>query len=90
MKITNVRVYPFTHKFPSTDKCKLKAFATIVIEHSFIIHDLKLIEGEKGLFVCMPSRRLGDSYRDIAHPLNAETRRVIENSIIDEYARIAA
>lgn len=90
MKITNVKVYPFRHKSPSEEKCKLKAYATIVFEHSFIIHDLKLIEGDRGLFVCMPSRRLGDSYKDIVHPLNAETRKVIENSIIDEYARLEA
>ncbi len=90
MKITNVKVYPFRHSYPSKENCRLKAYATIVFEHSFIIHDLKLIEGDRGLFVCMPSKRFGDSYRDIVHPLNAETRQVIESTIIDEYARLAA
>jgi stage V sporulation protein G len=90
MKITEVKVYPFTSKYSTQNGCRLKAYAAIVFEHSFIIHDLKLIEGDKGLFVCMPSRRLRGMYRDIVHPLNAETRRVIENSIIDEYAKMAA
>lgn len=89
MKITQVRVYPFIPSDSGRMHRKLKAYAAIVFEHSFIIHDLKLIEGKNGLFVCMPSRKWGENYRDIAHPLNAETRKVIENSIIDEYAKMA-
>ena len=73
MNITKVIVCPHNQKG------KLKAFATIVIEHCFIIHELKLIEGEHGLFVSMPSRRhKSGGFKEIAHPLNFETRRAIE------------
>ena len=83
MNITKVIVCPHNQKG------KLKAFATIVIEHCFIIHELKLIEGENGLFVSMPSRRKkSGSFKDIAHPLNAETRQIIEKTIINEYTKL--
>lgn len=81
MKITEVKVYPAKEK-----NGRLKAYATIVFENSFIVRDLKVIEGDKGLFVSMPSRRRKDgSFRDIAHPLNAETRQHIEEHVINEY-----
>lgn len=84
MKITEVKVYP------AKDDSKLKAYATMVFDGDFIIRDLKIIEGEKGLFVSMPSRRMKDgSFRDIVHPLNAETRSMIENAIIEEYNKLA-
>lgn len=82
MKITEVKVYP------SREGGRLKAYATIVFENSFIVRDLKVIEGHKGLFVSMPSRRRKDgSFRDIVHPLNSETRKMIEDMIIQEYER---
>jgi len=85
MEITEVKVYP------AKDDSKLKAYATIVFDGDFIIRDLKIIEGEKGLFVSMPSRRMKDgSFRDIVHPLNAETRSMIENAVIAEYKKVAA
>ncbi len=81
MKITEVKIYPARES-----GTRLKAYATIVFENAFIVRDLKVIEGEKGLFVSMPSRRRKDgSFRDIAHPLNGETRKHIEESIINEY-----
>jgi len=81
MKITEVKVYPAKEK-----SGRLKAYATIVFENSFIVRDLKVIEGDKGLFVSMPSRRRKDgSFRDIAHPLNAEMRQHIEECVIKEY-----
>ncbi len=83
MKITEIKV------FPAEDSGRLKAYATMVFDSDFIIRDLKIIEGEKGLFVSMPSRRRKDgSFRDIVHPLNADTRTEIENMIIEEYNRV--
>ncbi len=80
MKITEVKVYP------AKENGRLKAYATIIFDDVFIVRDLKVIEGEKGLFVSMPSRRRKDgSFRDIVHPLNAETRKMIEEAIIGEY-----
>jgi stage V sporulation protein G len=83
MRITEVTVYP------SLENGKLKAYATIVFENAFIVRDLKVIEGAKGLFVSMPSRKRKDgTFRDIVHPLNSETRIAIEESIINEYNKI--
>ena len=77
MKITEVKVYP------AKDSGRLKAYATIVFDNDFIIRDLKVIEGEKGLFVSMPSRRRKDgTFRDIVHPLNSETRKKIEEPLL--------
>ncbi|HEX2978077.1 MAG TPA: septation regulator SpoVG [Candidatus Babeliales bacterium] len=83
MKITEVKV------FPSQESGRLKAYATIVFDNDFIVRDLKVIEGNKGLFVSMPSRRKKDgSFRDIVHPLNSDTRTMIEQSIIAEYESV--
>ena len=77
MNITEVKVYP------AKESGKLKAYATIVFEDAFIIRDLKIIEGQKGMFVSMPSRRRKDgSFRDIAHPLNSDIRRMIEETVL--------
>lgn len=81
MKITEVKIYTAREQ-----SGRLKAYATIVFDNSFIVRDLKVIEGDKGLFVSMPSRRRKDgSFRDIAHPLNAEMRQHIEESVVNEY-----
>ena len=80
MEITEVKV------FPVRANGRLKAYATIVFDNEFIVRDLKIIEGHKGLFVSMPSRRKKDgSFRDIVHPLNADMRSKVEESIIKEY-----
>ena len=80
MKITEVKVYP------AQESGRLKSYATIVFENCFIVRDLKVIEGNKGLFVSMPSRRRKDgTFRDIVHPLNSEMRQNIEDSVILEY-----
>jgi stage V sporulation protein G len=82
MIITEVKV------FPTKEVGRLKAYATIVFDNSFILRDLKIIEGNKGLFVSMPSRKRKDgTFRDIVHPLNVETRQLIENAVINEYNR---
>jgi stage V sporulation protein G len=82
MEITEVKV------FAAKDGGRLKAYATVVFDNCFIIRDLKIIEGNKGLFVSMPSRKRKDgTFRDIVHPLNSETRQKIEDRVIEEYNR---
>lgn len=84
MKITEVKVYP------AKESGRLKAYATVVFENSFIVRDLKIIEGHKGLFVSMPSRRRKDgTFRDIFHPVNSNARNDIEQCILAEFNRMA-
>ena len=65
---------------------KMKAVVSITIDNEFVIHDIKVIEGEKGLFIAMPSRKSSDGeYRDIAHPINSETRNRIQELILTKY-----
>lgn len=79
MEVTEVRVYP-------VDEEKLKAFVTITFDDCFVIRDLKIINGNKGLFVAMPSRKRKDgTYKDTAHPINNETRKMIEDRVLEEY-----
>ena len=81
MEITDVKVIP-------VDDEKLKAFVSIVFDHCFVVTDLKVIHGPKGLFVSMPSKkRKNGTFRDIAHPLNSETRERMERRILAEYDR---
>jgi len=79
MEITEVKVFPIQEE-------KLRAFVSIVIDRCFMVNDIKVIQGRDGLFISMPSRRKknGD-FKDIAHPLNNETRRMIEERILTEY-----
>ena len=80
MEITDIRIKKVE------DKNRLKAVVAITIDNSFVIHELRLIEGDKGLFLAMPSRKLADgSFRDIAHPINIETRELLEKLIIEAY-----
>lgn len=84
MEVTNVRVFP-------VNEGKLRAYVTITIDHCFVIRDLKIISGTSGLFVSMPSKKLKDgSYKDIAHPINNETRRMLEEKIVAEYQKVVA
>lgn len=81
MEITEIRVFPVEEE-------KLKAYASIVLDDCFIVNDLKVIAGKRGLFISMPSRRRKrGGYRDVAHPLNNETRNRIEGLVIAEYRR---
>jgi len=81
LQVTEVRVRPF-----SKEDEKLKAFATITLNDCFIVSDLKVIKGKKGLFVAMPSRKMKDgTFRDIAHPLNNDTRDMIEREVLAAY-----
>ena len=64
----------------------MKAVVSITIDNEFIVHDIKVIEGDKGLFIAMPSRKAGDGeYRDIAHPINSDTREKIQKIVLERY-----
>ncbi|MCC8066561.1 MAG: septation regulator SpoVG [Clostridiales bacterium] len=85
MTITDVRVRKVAKEG------KMKAIVSITLDDEFVVHDIKVIEGEKGLFIAMPSRKAADGeYRDIAHPINSETRERIQQIILDEYEKAAA
>ena len=82
MNITDVRVRKMTKEG------KMKAVVSITIEDEFVVHDIKVIEGEKGLFIAMPSRKASDGeYRDIAHPINSATREKIQKIILESYEK---
>lgn len=81
MQITDVRVRKVVAK-----EGKLKAVVSITLDDEFVVHDIKVIEGEKGLFIAMPSRKASDGeYRDIAHPINSSTREMIQKLILEKY-----
>lgn len=80
MQITDVRVRKINNKG------KLKAVVSVTIDDEFVVHDIKVIDGDKGLFIAMPSRRTADGeYRDIAHPINSETRERLQGIILEKY-----
>ena len=80
MKITDVRVRRIAKEG------KMKAVVSITIDDEFVVHDIKVVEGEKGLFIAMPSRKAADGeYRDIAHPINSKTRETIQELILNAY-----
>ena len=79
MQITDVRIR------------KVEAVVSITIDEEFVVHDIKIIEGEKGLFIAMPSRKAADGeYRDIAHPINSGTRERIQKLILEKYEETLA
>lgn len=79
VEITDIRVFP-------VDEDKLKAYVTITLDNCFVVRDLKVISGVDGLFIAMPAKRRKDgSYKDIAHPLNADTRLWMERAILAAY-----
>lgn len=81
MEISDVQIYLMHEE-------KLKAYATVIIDGAFLIRDLKVIQGNNGLFVAMPAKKMKDgSYRDIAHPLNQETRQYFERKVLEAYAK---
>lgn len=80
MQITDVRIRKVEKEG------KMKAVASITIDNEFVVHDIKIIDGDKGLFIAMPSKKtLDGEYRDIAHPINSETRDRIQRSMIQAY-----
>ncbi len=84
MEITEVRVFPVSEE-------RLKAYVTITLDNCFVVRDLKVINGNTGLFVAMPAKRRKDgTFKDIAHPLNSDTRERMERTILEEYEREVA
>lgn len=85
MQITDVRIRKVEKEG------KMKAVASITIDEEFVVHDIKVIEGDKGLFIAMPSRKAADGeYRDIAHPINSDTRERIQTLILQKYQETMA
>lgn len=84
MQITDVRIFPRAAE--DTDGTKLRAFASITFDDAFVVRGLKVIEGIHGLFVAMPGRKLADgTFKDIAHPINTDTRMVISAKVLDKF-----
>lgn len=82
MNITQVKVFPVSEE-------KLKAYVSIVLDECFLVSDLKVIQGPNGLFISMPSKRKKNGeFKDVAHPLNRETRERMERRILEEYERV--
>ena len=81
MNITDIRIR-------NVEKAgKMRAVASITIDDEFVVHDIKIIEGDKGLFIAMPSRKAADGeYKDIAHPIKSETREEMQNKILERYS----
>ena len=85
MQITDVRIRRVEKEG------KMKGVVSITIDEEFVVHDIKIIEGEKGLFIAMPSRKAADGeYRDIAHPINSGTRERIQKLILEKYEETLA
>ena len=83
MKITDVRVKAVQ------SESRLRGVATITFDENFVVHDIRIIEGENGLFVAMPSKKTPNgTFRDIAHPINGETRKLIEDAIVKAYKEV--
>jgi len=81
MEITNVRV-----RVVKKDNSKMRGFASVTIDDEFVVHDIRILEGENGLFLAMPSKQVAPGeYRDIAHPINAEARQLFTDAILEEY-----
>ena len=85
MKITDIRIRK------AAKEGKMKAVVSITFDNEFVVHDIKVIEGERGLFIAMPSKKSTDGeYRDIAHPINSDMRKVLQDTILEAYDKAAA
>lgn len=84
MKITSVTVRKM-----EKENSRMKGIASVLLDDSFAVHDIRIIEGDNGLFIAMPSRKTPTGgYRDIAHPINPEVRKMFEDAILDEYNKV--
>ena len=82
MDITDIRIRKINQD------SKMKAIVSVTFDNSLVVHDIKVIEGEKGLFIAMPSKKMGDGeYRDVAHPINASTREMVQKIILESYEK---
>ena len=83
MQITDVRIRKIT------TEGKMKAIVSVTLDNEFVVHDIKIIDGQNGLFIAMPSRKTPDGeFKDIAHPINTSTREKIQTAILTEYERV--
>ena len=83
MEVTDIRVRVVNREE------KMRGVVSVTFDDCFVVHDIKIIDGEKGLFVAMPSKKVGEGeYRDIAHPINAEMRNKIESQVIEAYEKV--
>jgi stage V sporulation protein G len=83
MNITDVRIRKVT------DEGKMKAIVSITFDNEFVVHDIKIIDGQNGLFIAMPSRKMSEGdFRDIAHPILSETRNKIKDAIFEAYEKL--
>ncbi|MDD6311447.1 MAG: septation regulator SpoVG [Firmicutes bacterium] len=83
MRITDVRIRKLS------DEGKMKAVASITFDDEFVVHDIKVIDGQSGMFIAMPSRKMSEGdFRDIAHPLSPEVRNRIKDAILNEYEKV--
>ncbi len=83
MQITDVRVRKIANEG------KMKAIVSVTFDNEFVVHDIKVIDGQNGLFIAMPSRKTPDGeFKDIAHPINTDTREKIQTAILDEYEKV--
>ena len=83
MQITDIRIRRISKEG------KMKAVVSITFDNAFVVHDIKIIEGEKALFIAMPSRKAADGeYRDIAHPINSETRDTVQSMVLRRYEEL--
>ena len=81
MKITNVRV-----RVVEKENSKMRGFASVTLDDMFAVHDIRILEGDNGLFLAMPSKQIAPGeYKDIAHPINQEARQMFSDAIIEEY-----
>ncbi len=83
MEITNVRV-----RVVEKENSKMRGFASVTIDNQFVVHDIRILEGDNGLFLAMPSKQTAPGeYRDIAHPINPEARQIFTDAILTEYEK---
>ena len=86
MKITSVNVRKI-----EKEGSRMKGIASVLLDDSFAVHDIRIIEGDNGLFIAMPSRKVGEgNFRDIAHPINAEMRQIVEDAVLSAYHEAVA
>ena len=84
MKITDVRIRRIN------SEGKMKAIVSVTFDEEFVVHDIKIIEGQNGMFIAMPSRKTPDGeYKDIAHPINAQTREMIQTAVLEKFEAIS-
>lgn len=84
MNISEVRV-----RLVKKDEGKLKAVASVTIDDCFVVHDVKILEGQNDFFIAMPSKKTPDGeYKDIVHPLNTETREMLKKAVLEEFEKV--